>query len=100
VSAALTPRLTAHTNLGATWFRDLAAGELTAAQGLNYAVSDRIAFAVDAAWKRCSGGSQQLVVRPGLQFGIDLGGVRVSPGVAYAPGQGALFTLAVEQSLP
>jgi hypothetical protein len=100
VSAALTPRLTSHTNLGATWFRDLEAGELTAAQGLSYAISDRIALAIDAAWKRCSGGSQMLVVRPGVQFGIDLGGLRVSPGVAYAHGQGALFTVAVEQSLP
>ena len=100
VSAAITPRLTSHTNLGATWFRDLGAGEVTAGQGLVFAATSRLDLAVDAAYKRCSGGSALLVVRPGIQFGIDLGGLRVAPGVAYSMGEGVLFSVAVEQSLP
>ena len=99
VSAAITPRLTSHTNLGGTWFRDLGQGEVTAAQGLAFAATSRLSLALDAAWKRCSGGSELLVVRPGVQVAIDLGAVQLSPGVAYARNEGVMFTVAVEQSL-
>ena len=100
VSAAITPRLTSHTNFLATWFRDLGQRELTAAQGITFVATSRLEFALDAAYKRYSDGSKLLVVRPGVQFGFDLGRVRVAPGVALPIGEGVLFFVAVEQSLP
>lgn len=100
VSAALTSRLTSHTNLGATWFRDLDQGEVTAAQGITFAATSYLDLALDAAYKRTTSGSELLVVRPGVQFGIDLGAVRVAPGLAYSIGESVLFYVAVEQSLP
>ena len=99
VSAAITPRLTSHTNLIATWFHDLGNREVTAAQGLTFAATSRVAVSVDAAWKRYADGSDLLVVRPGVQFGVDLGGIRVSPGVAFPTGEGVLFYVAIEQGL-
>ena len=99
VSAALTPRLTAHTSLGATWLSDLGARELTVTQGIAFAATSSLDLAIDAAYKRC-GGSSHLVVRPGLQYGIDFGRIRVAPGVAYSMGEGVLLSVAVEQSQP
>ena len=100
VSAAITPRLTSHTNVLATWFRDLGQSEITAAQGITFAATSRLEFVLDAAFKRCSSGSQLFVLRPGVQFGIDLGRVRIAPGLALTVGEGVLFFVAVEQSLP
>lgn len=100
VSAAVTSRLTSHTNVGATWFRDLGQSEVTAAQGFTFAATSYLALALDAGFKRAAGAPDLVVVRPGVQLAIDLRGVRVGPGLAYSFGEGMLFYVAVEQSLP
>ena len=101
LSVSITPRLTSHTNVAVTWYRDREAGEVNAAQSVAFAVTGRMAVAVDASYTRCNEGSQVLVVRPGVQFTIDgPRGLQISPGVAFPNGGGVLFLIALEQPIP
>jgi len=100
ISASLTGRLTSHTNLGGTWFRDLGASEINLAQSLSFDVTRRMALSVGANCTRCDESSHLLVVRPGVQFSFDgPGGLQIVPGVALPIGGGVLVSVAIERTL-
>ncbi len=100
ISAAITDRLTSHTNAGATWFADRGETEFNLAQSLAFDVTRRIAVTVDASYTRCNDASHLLVVRPGVQFSIDgPRGLQIAPGVAFPDNGGVLVYLALERGL-
>ena len=100
VSAAVTDRLTSHTNAGATWFRDRGETELNLAQSLSLDVTKHVALTVDANYTRCNDTSHLLVVRPGIQFTLDgPGGLQIAPGVAFPDSGGVLVYVALERGI-
>ena len=98
ISASITPRLAAHTNIGASWYRDRGERELNLGQSVAFDLTDHLSFSVDAAYTRCGGGEHLIVVRPGLQFSIDgPRGLGIAPGVAFPTRGGVLVYVALEQ---
>lgn len=88
LSKVLTPRLRAHTNVGATWF---AGGdtdvELFAGQSLVYAITARLDGHIEALWSG-NGDEGELLISPGLRWAYDLpSGLQIVPGVAYVRGE-------------
>ena len=102
ISALLGDRLTSHSNIGATWFRERDVRELNLAQSLSLAVTDRLTIALDAAYTRCQENQHLFVVRPGVQFAFEgPRGLSVAPGIALpiGDGGGVLLYVAVEHPL-
>ncbi|HEX2834640.1 MAG TPA: hypothetical protein VHW00_16630 [Thermoanaerobaculia bacterium] len=102
VSISFGEHLQSHTNTNATWFKDRGETELKVTQNLTFAMHERFAFSVEAAYTHCVGGGELTVVRPGVQFSFAApGGLTLSPGLAVPLGAdgGLLFYLGVERSV-
>jgi hypothetical protein len=81
VSGSVIPRerLSVHGTLAGRW-AGAGATEAAAQTALGFAMTERVALLVDSSWT-VSPDAQELIVRPGLQFSLDLGALRVSPAV-------------------
>lgn len=102
ISISFGEHVESHTNTNATWFRDRGETELKLTQNLTFALHERFAFSVEAAYTHCLGGGELTVVRPGVQFSFAApGGLTLSPGLAVPLGAdgGVLFYVGVERSV-
>lgn len=99
LTAALASRVTLHANAGATWFRDRGESEINLAQSLSFALNDRTAISLDAAFTRCFHDSHLLVVRPTVSWTIEAAGMELSPSVGWSMTQdrqgGVLLSLGI-----
>lgn len=83
LSISLTPRVTAHSSAGGTWFRDRHESEVNLTQSIGVSVTDRLSVALDGSWTRAGSGDEVLVVRPGVQYTFDgPDGLSITPGIA------------------
>jgi hypothetical protein len=100
-SANVTSRFGSHTNAGATWFRDRGETEINLGQSFAYAITPHVALSLDAAYTRCMDDPHLFVVRPGVQFSFELGGLKLSPGIGIplSDGAGVLVYIATERAL-
>jgi len=97
LSASITSKLSTHTNIGGTWYRDRGEREINLGQSIALDVNDHLALAVEAAYTRCGGGDHLFVVRPGVQFSIDgPRGLGIAPGIAFPTSGGVLVYVALE----
>jgi hypothetical protein len=101
LSATLGSRVVSHTNVGATWFRERDVQELNLAQSFSLSLTDRLAFALDAAFTHTVGDEALFVVRPGIQYSFEVpGGMTITPGLAVPlDHSGVLFNIAIERKL-
>lgn len=102
LSRVLTPRLRAHTNVGATWFTGGDSDtELFAGQSLVYAITPQLDGHIEVLWSG-NGDDGELLISPGIRWAYDRpGGLQIVPGVAYVRGDdgadAALFYLSFEK---
>ena len=101
ISAKLTERLRAHTNLGATWFSDDVDTTFFAGQSLVFAITPRFDAHFEVLWSG-NDDDDQILLSPGIRWAHDLpSGLQIVPGVAYVRGpndsDAALFYLSFEK---
>ncbi len=88
VSRVVGSRAVAHSNVGATWYRDTRSTDFAAGQSFIYALSSRIHLMTEAFWTR-SQHETQVVVSQGVRWAYNAGGgLQIVPGLAVPIGIG------------